>query len=96
MIRLAISNAAAADITDILVYGGELFGWDAAEDYAASFEIAFALLRDHPQAGAVHAEIRPPIRSLAHRRHRIFYDLIDDTIIVRRVLHMSMDVARHL
>ncbi|WP_404712947.1 type II toxin-antitoxin system RelE/ParE family toxin [Sphingomonas sp. MMS24-J13] len=96
MIRLALSRAAEADLTDILAYGGETFGWDAAEDYVASFDHAFVLLRDHPRAGAVHAEIRPPIRSLPHRRHRIFYDVLDDGITVQRILHMSMDVARHL
>jgi plasmid stabilization system protein ParE len=96
MIPHRLSNAAAADLADILAYGIELFGWDAAEAYAASFEWAFALLRDHPQAGAVHAEVRPPIRSMAHKRHRIVHDTMADAIVVQRILHMSMDVTRHL
>ncbi len=96
MIRLTLSRAADADLAGLLSYGGETFGWHAAEAYLASFERAFALLREHPQAGAIHADVRPAIRSLSHRRHRIFYDLIDDEITVQRILHMSMDVARHL
>lgn len=96
MIRLELSAAAAADLADILDYGIATFGEAAAEAYLRSFENAFTLLRDHPRAGAVHTEVRPPIRSMAHRRHRLFYDLVDDDVIVQRILHMTMDVVRHL
>jgi toxin ParE1/3/4 len=40
--------------------------------------------------------VRPPIRSLPHGSHRIFYDVFEDRAVVRRVLHKAVDVARHL
>ena len=96
MIRPELSRAADADLVAMLEYGGETFGWEAAEDYLASFERVLVLLCEHPRAGAVHETVRPPIRSIAHRRHRVYYDLLDDRVVVRRILHMSMDVAQHL
>jgi plasmid stabilization system protein ParE len=50
MIPLVLSNAAEADLADILAYGGETLGWDAAEDYVAGFDLAFAMLRDQSRA----------------------------------------------
>ena len=67
--------------------------WNQAEAYVASFDESFALLFEHPRIGAVHPDVRPPIHSWRHGSHRIFYDIEDDMIIVRRILHKSMDVA---
>lgn len=96
MIELMLSEAADADLAEILSYGVEQFGEQTGEAYVAGFEASFMLIAEHPLAGAVHDEVRPPIRSLAHGSHRIFYDLFDDRVIVQRVLHKAMDVERHL
>lgn len=96
MARLELSAAADADLADILAYSIETFGRDTAETYLRSFEESFALLREHPRAGAIHPTIEPPIRSLSHRSHRIFYDVEGDVVVVVRVLHKAMDVERWL
>jgi toxin ParE1/3/4 len=89
--RHELSRAADADIVDILEYGAANFGWDRAEAYVEGFENSFALLTEYPEIGAVHEEIRPPIRSLPYRSHRIFYDIEGDVIFIRRIFHMSRD-----
>lgn len=94
--RLEFSEAADADLVEILHYGIDTFGEEAGEAYVAGFVRSFALIRQHPFAGAVHDEVRPPIRSFPHGSHRIFYDLLESRVIVRRILHKSMDVERHL
>lgn len=76
--------------------GAEAFGEAAAEAYVAGFEATFALIAAHPFAGAVHDEVRPPIRSLPHGSHRVFYDLVEGCAVVQRILHKAMDVQRHL
>ena len=96
MTRLELSEAADADLASILSYGVEVYGEGAAEAYVESFEAAFALISDWPAAGAVHEEVRPPIRSRPHGSHRIFYDILEDRVIVQRILHQAMDVERHL
>ena len=80
--RVELSRKADLDFIDILEYGAEQFGWDCAEAYAQSFEDSFAQLCDYPLIGAVHDDIRPPIRSLRHGSHRIFYDIEGEGIVV--------------
>jgi toxin ParE1/3/4 len=91
-----LSQAADADLANILSYSIELFGREVAEDYLRSFERSFDLLRDHPAAGAIHPDITPPIHSIPHRSHRIYYDIIEDRLVVQRVLHKAMDAGRWL
>jgi toxin ParE1/3/4 len=96
MIPLQLSEAADADLAEILGYGVETFGEEAGESYVAGFAHVFALISQHPFAGAVHDEVRPPIRSLAHGSHRVFYDVLADRLVVQRILHKAMDVERRL
>ena len=72
-----------------------MFGEAQAEAYVASFEETFELISRHPLAGAVHDEVRPPIRSVPHGSHRIFYDVFEDQVVVQRIQHKTVDVQRH-
>ena len=65
-----LSNAADADIEDILLYGVERFGAETAESYVRGFDDCFALIAARPAIGAVHDTVRPPVRSLPHGSHR--------------------------
>jgi toxin ParE1/3/4 len=96
VIRLELSEAAQADLEQILDHGVAMFGEDLAEAYLLGFEEVFDLIRAHPLAGSVHSIVRPPIRSLPSGSHRIFYDVFVDRVVVQRVLHQSMDVERWL
>lgn len=96
MIRVEISEAADADLVEILEYGTDNFGRDRAEAYVAGFQTTFDLISRHPAAGAVHDEVRPPIRSLPHGSHRVFYDVFEAEAVVQRILHKAVDVKRHL
>lgn len=87
---------ADADLTAILDYSIERFGEAVARSYLESFGEAFDLIRRHPAAGALRADIEPPIHCLPHRSHRIFYDIEGDTIWIVRVLHYAMDAERWL
>lgn len=87
-----LSNAADTDIENILLYGIERFGAETAEAYVRGFDDCFALIAAHPAIGAVHDTVRPPVHSLPHGSHRIYYDVLPDRIVVRRVLHKTMDV----
>jgi toxin ParE1/3/4 len=96
MIRVEISEAADADLAEILGYGSQTFGQDRAEAYVAGFQTTFDLIERHPYAGAVHDEVRPPIRSLPHGSHRVFYDVFESQVVVQRILHKAVDLQRHL
>lgn len=96
MIPVELSRAADADLVRILEYGVGAFGEEAADAYVAGFEATFALIAAHPFAGAIHDEVRPPIHSLPHGSHRVFYDLVEGRAVVQRILHKAMDVKRHV
>ena len=94
MVKVELSQEADRDLVNILTYGADAFGWDSAEAYVAGFDRSFALLARHPEIGVLHEEFRPPIRSLPYGSHRLFYDVEPGCIIIRRVLHKSVDVGR--
>lgn len=94
--ELEVGQEANADLDSIFDYGADMFGVEAADAYVRQFGTAFALLREHPFAGPENDRVRPPIRSLSCGSHRIYYDVVSDRVMVRRVLHKATDVERHL
>lgn len=94
--RLELSADADADLFDILEYGVQTFGHEVGHAYYFSFDSAFSILRDFPQAGSVREDIDETIRAFRHRSHKIYYDVTKDTIIVQRILHHAMDVPSRL
>ncbi|OYX39476.1 MULTISPECIES: type II toxin-antitoxin system RelE/ParE family toxin [unclassified Sphingomonas] len=94
--RLELSRRAEADLLDIRDYSVEQFGIDRAVLYLDGIEDAFRLLIDFPKTGSLHPTLTPSVRSMACQRHRIFYVIEGDAVVIRRILHSAMDAARHL
>ncbi len=93
MAEVAFSNAAETDLVEIDEFSAEQFGEDVAEAYMHGFDEAFALLRDHPKAGAACPELGNGIRCLVHRRHRIFYTFEDELVLIVRIVHHAMNAS---
>lgn len=91
MADIEFTNAAVADLSEIDEYSLAHFGEDAAEAYMRGFDKAFVLLRDHPQAGAAAAGQGKAYRCLAHRKHRIFYRVENEKVLIVRILHHARD-----
>lgn len=91
---LEISRQADADLSQILRAGFDSFGPVVAQDYHFSFGRTFALLKDRPRAGIAEPKLGPAVRSIKHRKHRIYYEIEADRIVVLRVLHAHRDVRR--
>ncbi len=96
MTLLEFTAPADADLDEILTYSRLRFGEDVAAEYFFSLGEAFDLLSRHPLAGVAADDIRPGLRRFSHRRHRIFYRLVDDKVRILRILHHAMDVEEHL
>ncbi len=96
MKQLRRSTEAEADLDEILTYGIMRFGEQVGADYFFSFEEAFDLLARFPEAGRPADDVRPGLRRLLHRQHRIFYFYADDIVRVVRVLHHALDTAGKL
>ena len=95
-IRLELSRRAEADLDEIRDYSVEHFGVPRAIAYLDAIEQAFRRIVSFPGAGALHSTVEPPVRSLACERHRIFYNVEGEVILIPRVLHGAMDAERHL
>lgn len=89
--RLELSDDAAADLDGILDFGVRTFGLEVGRAYYFSFDKAFAKLREDPRWGGTRDDVRSGLWSLSHKRHVIFYDIVDGRVMVQRILHQAMD-----
>ena len=96
MADIKFTHSAAADLSEIDEYSLAQFGEEAGEAYMHGFDRAFILLRDHPHAGAATLEYGNAYRCLVHQKHRIFYTVENDWVLIVRVLHHARDVRTAL
>lgn len=96
MPKLELTQAAAVDLEEIFEHSLAHFGFDQTERYVDSLKNCLALLASNPQLGRNASDIRPGYFRFPHESHVVFYQTIDDGILVVRLLHSSMDTARHL
>ena len=96
MADVGFTNSAVADLSEIDEFSLAQFGEEAGEAYMHGFDRAFALLRDHPRAGAATPEYGKVYRCLVHQKHRIFYTVETDKVLIVRVLHHARDVGTTL
>lgn len=91
-----MSPAAEADLEDIDGFGGDAFGREVADRYSRGFREAFDLLRCHPEVGVRQPKLGRGVRSTPHRRHRIFYEVEGEVVLILRIFHHARDVKRSL
>lgn len=96
MAEVTFSNAAVADLGAIDEYSLAQFGEEIGEAYMYGFNKAFALLKDYPLAGNEVSEYGKTYRCMVHRRHRIFYLVNNEVVLIVRILHHAADAKRAL
>ncbi|BFM15185.1 hypothetical protein R50073_13680 [Maricurvus nonylphenolicus] len=64
--------------------------------YVGAFEEIFAELILNPELGRERPEIRQGVRSIAKDSHTIFYRILQDLILIVRILHTSQDLPKFL
>ena len=84
------------DLIKIYEYGFLKFGEAQAEKYFSELQDCFQLLNESPFICRERDEFNPPVRICHHGRHLIIYLIMDDYILIVRVLHERMDVQRRL
>jgi toxin ParE1/3/4 len=96
MARLVYSRQAASDIEEITAFSVAQFGADVASDYLTGLELACELLREFPEMAAIYPRVRPAMRCLIYRSHRIFYRADGEQVLVVRVLHHARDLPHDI
>jgi toxin ParE1/3/4 len=95
-VNYKLSSAAARDIEEIYLYGYVQFGEAQADLYAVTLENRIAMICANPKLGRTDARVTPAIRRFECQRHVIFYDLLDEHILIVRILHGATDYVVHL
>ena len=103
--KVRLTAAAEADVRGIFLWTVEHFGVDQARRYRATLFAALRDLDDGPETTGVRdrAELGRNLKSLHVARHGrrgrhviLFTTGTEDRIQILRILHDSMDLARHL
>ena len=68
----------------------------ARRGYMRGFNAAFARLRDYPLVAPLWPEVGEDIRCLVFRQHRLFYQAVEDRVLILRILHHARDAKRVL
>lgn len=89
-----LSRKAEQDIELLYDYSLTQFGEMQAERYLLALEKAFFLLVDFPKLGKQVDEIRPNLRCYFHRSHAVYYQIIENGVLIVRVLDQRMDHTR--
>ena len=93
------------DIREAVAWSRRRFGTLQAERYRLAIQATTETLRQAPLGAATRArnELAPGLRSLHMRRagqpgrHLLIYRVAEpDIVVVLRLLHDAMDIARHL
>ncbi|MDP6342084.1 MAG: type II toxin-antitoxin system RelE/ParE family toxin [Alphaproteobacteria bacterium] len=95
MKRYLIRPAAERDLKDIGRYSRRTWGRAQADKYLRALHEKMQNLAGNPKLGVARDDIAEGYRSAHVGHHHVFYRAGDDTIMVVRVLHESMDVQRH-
>jgi len=89
--RLLLTKAAEADLLAIWSYTAEFFSVVQADRYLDQLAAGLRSCASRPSRGRHRDDLRAGYRSALLRRHVAYFTVLDDAIVVQRVLHGSMD-----
>lgn len=96
MLELKIKPEAENDLMKIFESTAMNWGLDQAEKYQDELFAGMLLITKQEQLGKEYPYAETPYRKLHVKRHLIFYRVEDQTCVIVRVLHDSMDIKKHL
>lgn len=93
--KYRLTDDSIYDLENIFEYTVYEFNYDQAIKYLDSFDAILENLSANPNLGRLRNEIRNELRSITHSKHVIFYRIIENEIIILRILHGSRDLPRY-
>jgi toxin ParE1/3/4 len=92
-VRVRLTRKADSDLTEILRWGSEHFGADAADEYYLGLMAVIDLLAENPR---IAHEIRDGVRAHPHRSHVIVYRESEGRLDILTVRHGRSNWRKHL
>ncbi|MCH8544000.1 MAG: type II toxin-antitoxin system RelE/ParE family toxin [Alcanivorax sp.] len=96
MVGLSITPKAESDLISIWVYTCEKWGAEQADRYLDQLEAGMNQLIHYSSLGTSYAHVLPGYRRLQVERHGVFYRVVEQEVLVVRVLHEDMDAPERL
>lgn len=94
MLDIVLTEKAAQELDAITTYTAETFGELQAFVYANALLDAFSLIGENPKLGRDYSDQLPGVRRLTVRKHVVYYEILDQTIAILRILHQAQDPMR--
>lgn len=85
------TTQAEVDLLEILAYLGQQSA-RAADRFTANVKKKCSILAQFPEMGTLRDELAPTLRSFPVGKYLLFYQPIEDGILVVRVLHGARDI----
>ena len=89
---MKLSARAEEDLMEIWSYGARTWGLEQADRYQATIESSFLRLTEFPKIGERVSERRPEYRRWKAGSHRIIYRIMENDLLVLRVIHGRTDL----
>ena len=91
-----LSGKASADVAEIYEYTIVNFGIEQARTYLHGLDDCFNALAENPLRGRAADELASGLRRYEYQSHVVFFREMEQYTLIVRVLHQSMDFARHV
>jgi len=91
-----LSGKASADVDDIYEYTIVNFGIEQARTYLNGLGDCLEALAENPLRGRAADELASELRRYEYQSHVVFFREMEQYTLIVRVLHKSMDFARHV
>jgi toxin ParE1/3/4 len=88
------TSRAQRDLRQIRYYTLEHWSEAQAVSYIKELSDTFELLLDNPELGKRRDDVRPGVRILRAKKHRILYRMLPDSILIVRIIHGRQDERR--
>jgi plasmid stabilization system protein ParE len=73
-----------------------VLGTDRADNDTDRIRDIIEMIRRNPFLGSSRAEVGPGIRAIPAEQHIVFYSFVNNTVIIRTILHSGMDIPASL
>lgn len=91
-----LSNDADTDLDEIFDYAEAEHGFNQAVKYLSDLDNLFEQLVKNPNLGKERKEIKKGIYSIVEQEHIIFYEILEEYILIVRVLHGRRDIPKFI